>query len=187
MEEHSQIVDRESALASVGGDAEFLREIAGLIQAAWPTLLNEIRNDLAAGDLTALEGHARLARAAAEYVAAKRAYMTAIQLQFVAMQKDLEGARRVAANLEGEVARLSLLSPASKTPFPAQLPRLPPSCPTARKSALAAWLRREVISMGHIGSLQYHDPHAEATAAPLAPAHSGEGTQRYPAAISLLE
>jgi len=127
MGEHSEIVDRESALASVGGDPEFLREIAGLIQAAWPTLLSEIRNDLAVGDLAALESHARLARAAAEYVAAKRAYMAAIQLQFVAMQKDLDGAKRVAANLEGEVARLQpALSNLQKsvsgpTPQPAHL------------------------------------------------------------------
>lgn len=129
MEEHSQIVDRESALASVGGDAEFLREIAGLIQAAWPTLLNEIRNDLAAGDLTALEGHARLARAAAEYVAAKRAYMTAIQLQFVAMQKDLEGARRVAANLEGEVARSACSLQPPRPHFLRSSPACPPLAP----------------------------------------------------------
>lgn len=127
MGEHSEIVDRESALASVGGDPEFLREIAGLIQAAWPTLLSEIRNDLAVGDLASLESHARLARAAAEYVAAKRAYMAAIQLQFVAMQKDLDGAKRVAANLEGEVARLQpALSNLQKsvsgpTPQPAHL------------------------------------------------------------------
>jgi HPt (histidine-containing phosphotransfer) domain-containing protein len=109
LEQNLHVHDPVCALASVGGDPDFLREIAGLVQAAWPTLLGNIRVDLAAGDLCALETDARLAKAAAEYVSAGRAYMSALQLQMMAGQNDLPGAQQATANLEGEVARLQIV------------------------------------------------------------------------------
>ena len=106
MEPDLTVLDPTSALASVGGDADFLVEIAGLVRAAWPTLLSDLRKDLAAANFGALEADARLTRVAAEYVAAKGAYLAALQLQVMAVHRDLDGARRATENLEGEVGKL---------------------------------------------------------------------------------
>ena len=105
-----------SALASVGGDADSLIEIAGLVRAAWPTLLSNLRKDLAAANFGALEADARLTRVAAEYVAAGRAYLAALQLQVMALHRDLDGARRATENLEGEVTKLQTALAALQTP-----------------------------------------------------------------------
>jgi len=106
LEQNSEVLDPALALASVGGDPEFLREIAGLVHAAWPTLLGDIRGNLAAGNLPALKADARLARVAAEYVSAGRAYVSAHLLETLAGQGDLVGAQRATASLEEEVAKL---------------------------------------------------------------------------------
>lgn len=109
MEQSREVLDSACALASVGGDTDFLREIAGLVQAAWPTLLGNLRKDLAAGDLCALEADARLARVASEYVSAKRARASALQLQKMVGLGDLGGAHRATTQLEEEVAELQLV------------------------------------------------------------------------------
>ncbi|HTS71323.1 MAG TPA: hypothetical protein VMO17_20285 [Terriglobia bacterium] len=105
-QENSEVLDPATALASVGGDAEFLFELAGLVQAAWPSLLGDIRTGLAAGDLGAVQEGARLARAAAEYVSARRTYESALQLLTLASLGDVQGARRASAVLENEVMKL---------------------------------------------------------------------------------
>jgi len=105
-EENAEVLDPASALASVGGDTQFLFEIAGLVQAAWPTLLGDIRKDLAAGDLAGVEASARLAKTAAEYVSARRTHESALQLQTLAHRGDLPGAQRATVHLEKEVAKL---------------------------------------------------------------------------------
>jgi HPt (histidine-containing phosphotransfer) domain-containing protein len=128
MEQNSEVFDSSSALASVGGDVEFLQEIAGLVRAAWPALLSDIREDLAAGDFSDLEANARLARAAAGYVAAGRAGTAATQLQTTVVRRDWAGAKRAIEDLEGEVAKLqSALS----------ILRTPRGCRDARRPTLA--------------------------------------------------
>jgi len=106
MEENPDVFDRASALSSLGDDPEFLRDMAGLVQCAWPALLDSIQVNLAAANFAALEAGARIAKAAAEYLSAKRVHMAALQLQMMAGRSDGDGAKQVAANLEGEVAKL---------------------------------------------------------------------------------
>jgi len=106
LEENSQVLDHTLALASVGGDREFLSEVAGLVQAAWPTLLADIRRALAAGDLCMVERTTRLAKAAARNVSAARAYESALRLEAAAQGGQLEAAREAGAQLEREVERL---------------------------------------------------------------------------------
>ena len=103
------VFDPASALARVGGDEEFLYEIAGLIRAAWPRLLGDIRADLAAGDFSAAEADASLAKAAALYVSAKKAQDAAQELQSMAAQSDGRGALQASAKLEEEVEKLQIL------------------------------------------------------------------------------
>jgi HPt (histidine-containing phosphotransfer) domain-containing protein len=106
LEENSEVLDRTLALASVGGDQEFLSEVAGLVQAAWPTLLAETRQALAAGDLGSAERTTRLVKAAAHNVSAGRAYESALRLEAAAHAGQLEAAREAGVQLEQEVERL---------------------------------------------------------------------------------
>jgi len=106
LEENSEVLDHDLALASVGGDRDFLTEVAGLVQAAWPTLLGEIGQALAAGDLGAVQKTTRLAKAAARNVSAARAYESALRLEAAAQAGRLEDAREAGVNLEREVEKL---------------------------------------------------------------------------------
>ncbi len=102
-EKHPEVFDVGSALSSVGGDREFLAELVGLTQAAWPTLLADIRGGMARGDLRAVETTARLAKAAARNVSAKRAYESARQLEAMARKGDLPTVQSASVELEREV------------------------------------------------------------------------------------
>jgi len=62
--QYTEVFDMGLALNSVGGDEEFLAEVVGLTQAAWPTLLTEMREAISRGDLRAVETGAPLAMAA---------------------------------------------------------------------------------------------------------------------------
>jgi len=107
--QHAEVFDAATALNSVGGDSEFLAEVVGLIRAAWPTLLAAIRQALAMGDLRAVERTARLAKAAARNVSAKRAYDSAEQLEALVGMKDLPAAQRASTSLEQEVEKLQVV------------------------------------------------------------------------------
>ena len=50
---NTEIFDLTLALQNVGGDGEFLAEIAGLIKAAWPTLLADLKEGMAAREISA--------------------------------------------------------------------------------------------------------------------------------------
>jgi HPt (histidine-containing phosphotransfer) domain-containing protein len=106
---HAEVFDATLALNSVGGDSEFLTELVGLVRAAWPTLLADIREAMAMGDLRAVERTARLAKAAARNVSAKRAYDSAAQLETLIGKRDLPAAQRASTTLEQEVEKLQLV------------------------------------------------------------------------------
>jgi hypothetical protein len=106
VDQYAEVFDVGQALQRVGGDVEFLTEIVGLTQAAWPTLLTDIRDGVSRGDLRAVATSARLAKAAARNVAAKRAYECALQLCATACKGDLQAARNAIAALEQEVEML---------------------------------------------------------------------------------
>ena len=111
MEQHAEVFNETLALSSVGGDRDFLAEVVGLVQAAWPTLLADIREGLERGNLSAVGMTARLAKAAARNVSAKRAYESAVKLEAMAAIGDLEGARGASKSLEREVERLQAVLP----------------------------------------------------------------------------
>ena len=106
MEQTSDVLDRASALASVGGDQEFLRELAGIAQAAWPTLLQDIREALAGGKLSEVVKFAHLVKVTAQFISARKAYSTALQLEKAGAYGDLEGARQAGSRLGEELDRL---------------------------------------------------------------------------------
>lgn len=102
-EQYAEIFDVGQALSSVGGDEEYLTEVVGLMQAAWPTLLADIRDGMAREDLQAVGTKARLAKAAAQNLAAKRAYASALQLETMVGKGDLPASQNAVASLEREV------------------------------------------------------------------------------------
>ena len=108
-EQSPEVFDHTLALSSVGGDGEFLSELVGLIHAALPAVLADIREGLAVGDLRAVGKNARLARAAAEYVSARETYKSALQLESMVGMEDFQGVQRATASLEQEVKRLQLV------------------------------------------------------------------------------
>ena len=105
-EQYVEVFNVSLALSSVGGDQEFLTELVGLTQAAWPTLLADLRNGMARKDLHTVETTARLAKAAARNVSAKRAYESAEELETMACKGDFPAAKGAVASLEQEVELL---------------------------------------------------------------------------------
>jgi HPt (histidine-containing phosphotransfer) domain-containing protein len=115
MDPQADVFDEELALSSVGGDREFLTEMVGLVQAAWPSLLNGIRGGMASRDLAAIQKGARLGKAAARNVSARNAYDSCLQLEGVAGAGDLHGVQAAITRLEHEVERLRPLLTAFAT------------------------------------------------------------------------
>jgi len=106
MELVPQTLDRTQALAAVGGDTRFLAELAGLLEAACPTLLNDIETALARGDLPAVGWSARLVRVAAENIQARNVADVALLLENLARDKQPRAASAAYRRLQTEVVRL---------------------------------------------------------------------------------
>jgi HPt (histidine-containing phosphotransfer) domain-containing protein len=118
MEWDPEVFDPNLALASLGGDQEFLIEVAGLFLAAWPTLWSDIRAGLAAGNLRAAERSASLVKAAARNISARKVSEAAHCLETLAREGALEGARAVSTSLAQEVERLKPLLSTLGNPNP---------------------------------------------------------------------
>ena len=103
MEQTSEILDSTAALAGVGGDRMFLLELLGIFRAASATLLDDIREALAKGDLSALADAAHLVKVTAQNVAAARVYAAATLLENMATSGELQGARQASLRLEEEM------------------------------------------------------------------------------------
>jgi HPt (histidine-containing phosphotransfer) domain-containing protein len=103
MKAYCDVLDRSEALAAVGGDVVFLAELTGILRAACPTLLEDMRASLAAGNLSATGHAARLLRVAAENVVAKRIASAALALETIAGQKCPEAAGEAYWTLRQEV------------------------------------------------------------------------------------
>lgn len=100
------LVDRDRALAAVGGDRSFLAELAGIVGAACPILLERVQAALAAGDLPAAAWPAHLLRIVAEDVAAMPVADTALALETSALSDHFDAANRAFRALQQEVDRL---------------------------------------------------------------------------------
>jgi len=107
--QYSDIFDVGSALRSVGGDREFLGELLGLTQAAWPTLLADIHGGLERRDFGTVETCARLVKAAARNVSARRTYESALHLETMAHGGNLPAAQKAHMDLEREVDLLRFI------------------------------------------------------------------------------
>lgn len=105
----SDVLDCFEALASTGGDTGFLAELAGIFDAACPTLLERIQHALAEGDIAAAVRAAHLLEVAAQNVTAKRVAGAALDVETLARQKLLERAQEAYRELVLEIERLKPL------------------------------------------------------------------------------
>jgi HPt (histidine-containing phosphotransfer) domain-containing protein len=106
MELATRSLDRAQALAAVGGDTGFLAELAGILEAACPALLDDIRVSLTKGDFSAAAWSARLLRVAAENVMASNVADAALLIERLARQKQSCAVADAYGALQDEVARL---------------------------------------------------------------------------------
>jgi two-component system, sensor histidine kinase and response regulator len=88
-------IDRELALSRVGGDAELLREIAGLFLEDYPKIMADLRDATARGDASGVERTAHSLKGSVANFGAKAITETALKIE------DLGRARQL-----GEVAPL---------------------------------------------------------------------------------
>ena len=89
----------------VGGDREFLQEIAGLALADCPKLLEQIRAALSSGDATSLEKAAHTLKGCVSNFGARRAREAALELEKIGRAGELQRAGDACSALELEMQR----------------------------------------------------------------------------------
>ena len=106
MKSPSESWDRSRALDAVGGDVEFLRELAGIFCAACPTLLNSLRESIAAKNLISAADTAHLLWSAARSLSSPGVAEAASALEIMARGKELENIDGAYHALRQEIRRL---------------------------------------------------------------------------------
>jgi HPt (histidine-containing phosphotransfer) domain-containing protein len=98
--------DRSRALDGVGGDEEFLSELAGIFSAACPTLLKNLEDSIAARNYLSAADTARLLGRAARNLAAQQVTEAALALETRARRNEIEGILNAWYALQQEAGRL---------------------------------------------------------------------------------
>jgi PAS domain S-box-containing protein len=101
-----QILDWDEALSHVAGDADLLREVAGLFLDQCPRWLADCREGIASGDAKRLGAAVHPLKSAFGTLAAKKARTAAAQLEELALGQELDSAPAFLAVIESELARL---------------------------------------------------------------------------------
>jgi len=99
------VLDSEALLERVGGDVDFLQELAGIFREDCPKLLEEIRSAVAAGDAAALERAAHTLKGAIANFGADAAGQAAFHLERLGRAGELQPAREAVGALESEIVR----------------------------------------------------------------------------------
>jgi HPt (histidine-containing phosphotransfer) domain-containing protein len=98
--------DRSRALDSVGGDEEFLSELAGIFSAACPTLLKSLDEAIARKNLFSAADTAHLLGRAAKNLAAARVAEAALAIELMARRNELEDIGNACYGLRQEATQL---------------------------------------------------------------------------------
>jgi HPt (histidine-containing phosphotransfer) domain-containing protein len=98
--------DHIRALNGVGGDVQFLNELAGIFCAAYPTLLKSLEESIAAKDLSGVADTAHLLAGAAHNLSACGTAGTALAIETMARRNEFEGIESAYRVLRREVERL---------------------------------------------------------------------------------
>jgi signal transduction histidine kinase/DNA-binding response OmpR family regulator len=102
-----QAFDQMAALERLGGDEEFLIEIAGLFLRDAPRLMSELQGAMGRGDAQGLRRAAHALKGSLGYVNAGDAVEIAQRLEVLAAAGNLAGAVELLAKLEREIAGLA--------------------------------------------------------------------------------
>jgi HPt (histidine-containing phosphotransfer) domain-containing protein len=105
--ETNPLLDREAILERVGGDVEFLQEIAGLVAEDCPKLLTQIRSAISTGDPAAVEHAAHTLKGSVSNFGAEPARQAALRLEMLGRSGDLAQAPEACSVLEQEVQRFT--------------------------------------------------------------------------------
>jgi HPt (histidine-containing phosphotransfer) domain-containing protein len=99
-------IDREIALARVGGDAELLREIASLFLEDYPKVMADLRDAAARGDASGVERTAHSLKGSVANFGAKNVMETALKIEHFGRNKQLAGVAPLLQTLELELAAI---------------------------------------------------------------------------------
>jgi HPt (histidine-containing phosphotransfer) domain-containing protein len=102
-----ELLDRTAILDRVGGDLDFLEEIAALFAEDCPKLLTDIRSAIAAGNPTALEHAAHTLKGSVANFGAEPARQAALELEMLGRKGDLRPAPEACVVLEREMERFT--------------------------------------------------------------------------------
>jgi HPt (histidine-containing phosphotransfer) domain-containing protein len=100
-----ELLDRTAILDRVGGDVEFLDEIAALFAEDCPKLLADIRSAIAAGNPVGLERAAHTLKGSVANFGAEAARQAALRLELLGRSGDLQPAPEACTVLEREMER----------------------------------------------------------------------------------
>jgi HPt (histidine-containing phosphotransfer) domain-containing protein len=114
MKLHSEYWDRCRALDAVGGDAEFLSELAGIFCAACPTLLKSLGESIAAKNLFSVADTAHLLWSAARSLSAPGVAEAALALETMARRNEINNIDSAYHALQQEAGRLGMVLPISE-------------------------------------------------------------------------
>jgi HPt (histidine-containing phosphotransfer) domain-containing protein len=98
--------DLSRALDGVGGDEEFLSEVAGIFCAAYPTLENSLAESIAAKNYFRAADTARLLGRAASNLAATRVMELALAIERMARRKEFDDIDKALHALREEGSQL---------------------------------------------------------------------------------
>jgi PAS domain S-box-containing protein len=102
-----EVFDLDRALAAVGGDAELLRELAGIFLQEYPGTLQDIRTAVAQGAAGNLKCAAHSLKGSVDNFAAGPAFAAAQRLEMMGRDDKLADAPQALADLERELDRLT--------------------------------------------------------------------------------
>jgi HPt (histidine-containing phosphotransfer) domain-containing protein len=103
---HSEYWDRSRALDGVGGDEEFLSEMAGIFSAACPTLLKNLEDSVVAKNYLSVADTAHLLGRAARNLAAPEVTDAALVVETMARSNELDDIINACYTLQQEAGRL---------------------------------------------------------------------------------
>ncbi len=101
----ANVIDREALLERVGGDVEFLQEIARLFLDDCPRMVEQLRSACARGDAQAVQHVAHTLKGCVANFGAQPACDAAFQVERLGRAGDLSGAPEACAALEQELDR----------------------------------------------------------------------------------
>jgi two-component system, sensor histidine kinase and response regulator len=102
-EERHKVLDRDDLMERVDGDAEFLRELAGIFYEDCPKLLARMETAIRAGDARELERAAHALKGSVANFGATTAREAAFTLERMGRSGQLDSAEQLYGALEDEI------------------------------------------------------------------------------------